>query len=511
MNKLRQNLNFIAVALLVVGFALWRSFGSRNIIGIALFVLGIVALAAYLVLNREQFKKKNSRLNFIFASNILLIVLLLIAIIGSANYLGTKIHKRIDISEGKIHSLADQSIQVAKNLKKPLAVKAFISENNAGTLFRFRSLMDIYKYYTTKLETEVIDPYKNPAMVKRYEVKADGTVIFEYDNRDTRIEEVSEETITNAIIKVTRGEEKAVYFLQGHGEPDPEATSENGLSEVKSNLEKLSYKVKKLLLFQEPEVPANAAVVIIAGPQKPLLAGELALLETYIQQKQGRVLFLVNPNEGIEAKSLLRKYGLELEDNIVVEADTVTRLMGGDYFMPVVGKYPDHAITKNFGYATMFPMVRGLTKVNPLPQNVTVDVIASTSQYSWGETNYEEEYKTKKMSKNETDKTGPIDIAMAVEYKPEAGKKARLVVVGDSDFILNNYYSFQANGNFLGNIISWLAEEEDLIAITPKTTAPRMINLSQGGARMILYYCVIILPILILLAGIAVWLFRRKL
>jgi len=510
MKKLLSNLNFIAITLIVVGFSLRQTFGKGNLWGIVLLALGIGCFAVYLFLNRRRFKDKNSRLNFIFASNMLVIVVLVIAIVAAFNYLGTKIHKRFDFTTGKIHSISDQSIQVAKNLKKELTIKAFLAKENPS-LGRFKSLMSIYGYYTDKLKIETIDPYQNPAEVKRYEIKSDGTIVFEYDKKDTRIEETSEEAITNAMIKVSRVEEKTIYFIQGHGEPDMEKTEKTGFSEVKNNLEKLSYKVKKLYLFQEADVPENAAALVVAGPQKPLFEKETYLIENFIFKRHGRVLLMINPFEGNELKPLLGKLGLTLEDNVVVEVDPLSRFMGGDYFMPVVAKYPEHAITKNFGYATMFPLCRGLAKVSPLPKDVTVDLMASTSPSSWGETNYEAEMKTKKITKGPEDKNGPVDIAAAIEISGMGTQKGRVVVCGDSDFATNEYYSFQANGNFFNNIIAWLAEEGDLIAIAPKTTAPKTLRLTESGSQLIFFYSLIILPLLVFIAGIGIWLYRRKL
>jgi ABC-type uncharacterized transport system involved in gliding motility auxiliary subunit len=115
------------------------------------------------------------------------------------------------------------------------------------------------------------------------------------------------------------------------------------------------------------------------------------------------------------------------------------------------------------------------------------------------------------MSKNPEDKNGPIDIAAAIEIDGGNGKKARLVVCGDSDFAQNKYYYFQANGNFFNNMVSWLAEEGDLIAIAPKLNAPRTVSLTQSGGRLVFFYTMIILPLLVFILGIGIWLYRRKL
>ncbi|HEX7502085.1 MAG TPA: hypothetical protein VF451_01580, partial [Acidobacteriota bacterium] len=90
-------------------------------------------------------------------------------------------------------------------------------------------------------------------------------------------------------------------------------------------------------------------------------------------------------------------------------------------------------------------------------------------------------------------------------------KKARLVVCGDSDFAQNKYYVFQANGNFFDNAVSWLTEEKDLIAIAPRITAPRTVSLTQSAGRLVLFYTLVILPLLVFAAGIGIWMYRRKL
>jgi len=503
---------YLFLLLILAGTTLWLSYGLDGFqgrTGLALLLAGVAGLAAYLASHIAQFKTKNSRLNFIFASNLALVVLLIVAIVAALNYLGVKVHKRFDFTAGRARSLSAQSVQVVRNLKKDLAIKAFFS-NDQGNLERFQSLLEIYRYHSGRIKATVIDPYLKPELVKQYGIKTNGTLVFEYQGKSTRGEEVSEEAITNAIINVSRQGDKTVYFTQGHGEPDIDAADETGYSAAKAGLEKLSFKVKKLVLFQEAAVPADAAAVVVAGPQKPLLAKELFLLENYLEKEHGRLLLLLNPFEGAELNPLLKKFGLALENNVAVEIDPISRLMGGNYFMPVVAKYGEHAITKNFGYATMFPLARGLARVAPPPPGVSVTFLAASSPNSWGETQYETEVKTETMTKNPEDKNGPIDLA-AASQSGQGDMEARLVVCGDSDFAQNKYYVFQANGNFFDNAVSWLAEEQDLIAIAPRITAPRTVSLTQSAGRLVMFYTLIILPLLVFAAGIGIWLYRRKL
>jgi ABC-type uncharacterized transport system involved in gliding motility auxiliary subunit len=503
-----RSLNYISIILLILGFALLQSYGKSNFAGILSLILGGVLLVIYLLLNVNHFREKNSRMNFLFASNIIIIVLLIVAIVGVVNYLGTKIHQRFDLSEGRIYSLSDQSIKVVRNLNKGLQIKAFFtSENPAASVFA--SLMDIYTYYSDKLKVDVINPDKNPSVVKTYQITADGTIVFEYGIKETRIEEVSEEAVTNAIIKVTRKEDKIIYFLQGHGEPDPNKKSDSGYSIVKTNLENLSYRVKNLWLVQEKSFPKDISALVVAGPRKPLFDKEIQLIEDYIFKNRGRVFFLINPGEGNELKPLFSRLGIHLENDTIV--DTVSTVMGGDYFMPVVARYPEHAITKNFNYATFFPLTRSLSKVSPMPKHIEVSIIAATSPNSWGEVNYEVESKTDRIIKNPQDKAGPLDIIAAITVSGEEDSQTRVVISGDSDFVVDKYYYFSANGNLFNNIISWLAEQGDLVAISPKTSAPSTLHLTKSQSNLLFFYTLIILPVFVFLTGIGIWIYRRRL
>lgn len=506
MGKIARTLNVVAAVLVVGGLILLRSFGSDSVPGLILLALGVITFIAYLILNLDRLRGKSSRMNFIFAGNVLILVVLHIAIIVAVNYLGSRIHRRFDLSQGKVHSLSEQSVKVVGSLKKELRIKAFFTRGNPS-VYTFESLIEIYGYYSGRIRSEVVDPDRNPSAVKTYGINRDGTVVFEYAGRETRIETVSEEAITNAIIKVVREKRKAIYFLQGHGEGDPDAAGDNGFSVARENLEKLSFQVKRLILLQEFRVPGDAAVLVVAGPKKPLFEREIKLIQDYMEKKNGPVLFMIDPGEGEELKPLLKQMGIRLEDDVIV--DTVSSAMGGDYFIPVVARYSGHEIARNFSYATFYPLARSLSRVAPLPGAVTVEFIASTSPDSWGERNYREEVKTEKIVKNDRDRAGPLQVIAAIELGQK--KTTRAVVCGDSDFVCNKYYYFSANGNLFNNIISWLARDKNLVAISPRTLSPGVLSLTRQDSQLLFLTCLVIMPLLVLLAGIAVWWYRRKL
>ncbi len=554
MEKIKKNLNYMALVLIFLSIVSLRIWPYKKTIAIILGLLGIASLAIYIVLNISALKQTFKRKSFLYSSNLLLVIVLILAILVLINYFFANNHYRFDFTEAKLHSLSDQSVQVLKNLQKDVKIKCFFREGNFNR-GQMEHLMDIYSYHSKKIKYEFIDPDKNPGLVKRYEISEDGTSIFESEEKESRITSSSEEDITNAIIKISREKKKIIYFLEGHGEASIEETDERGYSLAKEELEKLAYEVKKQSLALSETFPEDCSLLIIPGPEKDLLPNELETIRNYIREG-GRIFFMVDPQNAPGLISYLKEFGIQLEEDLIV--DTVSRLLGGDYFMPVISEYEHHDITKKFRYATFFPYARSVEITEEKPEGITAEVLAKSSPNSWAERQLGQ---TQVSFDKDKDKAGPISLAAVatIEHKKEQkeqegkeeemgekkkgegkgepseselekeegkeeqeskGEKAagsqpkkagRLAVFGDSDFASNTYYNLSGNGNFFLNTVNWLTEEADLISIQPKTSSPRTIQLTPSQGRMIFFVSLIILPLIILVTGVSIWVRRRAL
>ena len=529
MDTLKRNLNSAAAVLITVGLAAWIIWPQRTVAALTVAALGLIALAGYVVLNRRELAQKFQRRSLLYSGNLILIVVLVLAILGLANYFLSTHNHRWDFTSARVHSLSDQSISVLKALKADVSFKSFFREGNYGRA-AMENLLKLYAYHSPRIKYEFIDPDKNPGLVKRYGITQDGTTIIEAGDKEGRVTTTTEEDLTNALIKATRAQKKVLCFLEGHGEESVEESGDNGYSTLKGELEKLGYEVKKQTLALADRFPKDCALLVVAGPQKDLVANEYETLKAYLAGG-GRVLFMVDPETATTLPAFLAGYGFKLENDLVV--DTVSRLLGGDYFMPVVSEYEPHAITSKFSYATFFPYARSVEISETKPEGATLTELAKTSPNSWAEL----ELDLKEVKFNPAkDKQGPIGLA-AVETlkvkpavpaapaqeakpgepapaetaKPAEEKEARLAVIGDSDFVKNRYYALSGNGNFFLNVVNWLTEESDLISIQPKTQTPRTIHLTASQGRLLFLVSVVLLPLAVLLLGISVWVRRRSL
>ena len=528
MEKIKQHLNYIALALIALALISWIIWPHRKTLFLILGAAGVVALAAYIILNISSLKESFKRRSFIYSSNMMVVVVLVLGILILINYFFARHHHRFDFTEANLHSLSDQSVQVIKNLKQEVDIRCFFMEGNFNKN-KMENLLQNYAYHSKKIKYEFIDPDKNPGLVKRYEVTTDGTTILESGDKESRITTTSEEDLTNAIVKVSREKKKVLYFLEGHGETSTESSEEIGYSIAKEELEKLAYEVKKLTLALADNFPEDCSVLVIPGAQKDLLPNELETIRNFISEG-GRVFFMVDPETAPGLKPFLAEYGIQLEDDLIV--DTVSRLMGGDYFMPVVTGYESHPITEKFNFATFFPYARSVNETEEKPERITTTILAKTSPNAWSERQLTEQEVT---FDGNTDATGPISLAAVVTVEPreedaqdqteqeeemkeetppeeESPKQeGRLAVFGDSDFAANRYFYLSGNGNLFLNTINWLAEEADLISIQARTSSPKTIQITAIQGRILFFVSVIILPLIVLVVGITVWVRRRSL
>ena len=468
-----------------------------------------------------------------YGSHASLFTVIVLAVVCILYSLAVQHNKRFDVTQAKRFTLAEQSVKLLQGLQYPIKVIGFYSlaERERET---FTDLVKQYTQHTDKLSYEVIDPDRQPALAKQYDITAYNTVVVEGNGKKEKISRVEEAALTNAILKVTRTTKKAVYFMTGHGEPALTDSDRTGYSVAKQALEEQNYTVQELVLARQPQVPDDAAVVIVAGPRRDLLESETEALSTFLG-RGGHLFMMLDPETVPGLVTFVKRYGIEVGNDVVIETNPLGRLIGGDYLMPVVMTYERHAITKELGNVmTMFPIVRSVQVAKELPQGITAQGLATTSTESWAETDLKALHEGHVAFDQDSDRRGPIGIAAVATIsadkagtsastsessesseQPEQEKSgtphaARLVVLGDSEFANNNLFPVQGNGNFFLNTVSWLAEEEDLIAIRPRKgggSGPVMLTAAQ--APLIFWLPVVLLPLGVLGTGAMVFV-RRK-
>jgi ABC-type uncharacterized transport system involved in gliding motility auxiliary subunit len=468
----------------------------------------------------DYFRQRNARYGAIASVSVLVFLGILIAV----NYLSFRQNKRWDLTKNQQYTLSDQTVKLLKSLNQPVKFLVF---DRADGFDRFRSALEEYRYQSpSKVSVEYVDVDKKPVETKQYQVQNYGTVVLEYQGRTERVTSPDEQDLTGGLVKVLNPNKKKVYFLQGHGEKDIDSSERDGYSEVKTALGRDNYDVAKIVLAQEKDLPADASVVVIAGPRTDLLQPEADMLQRFLR-KGGHVFVMIDPPDDKSGPmpvldALLRDWDFQADNDVVVDASGMGQLIGTDASVPVVASYPSHPITDRFNVITAYPLARSITPILPASNGRAAVPIIQTSPRSWAETDMAQLKSGRvELNADKGDKAGPVTIGAVTATnatdvpKADAAKteprppESRFVAIGDSDFAANYAIRIQGNQDLFMNTINWLAQQENLISIRPKPPSDSHLTITARQANAVLLMSLLVIPALVFGTGVYTWWRKR--
>ena len=515
MARLSSFYGVVGVILLLfagVAYYLTRQLSVYVIIHI---LTGLIAVGATLVSSKGSIKTFLGERSTKYGASAAFYSLLFLAILVFVNYLSTRHYHRFDLTEAGVYSLSPQSENVLRQLDKTLDIDAFVQ---AGSDPQLRELLGSYEYVSDKISFRLIDPDQRPDLAERFQINTMPTIVLSYGESINVVNQVSEEELTNGIIKVTRPDKKTVYFIEGHGEPDiGDLQNAGGYGQLKTALENEGYAVNSLVLAPDQTVPSETDLLIVAGAQRSLLEHEMQLIDAYLKQA-GAALFLLSPRTTPELVPYLAQWGLKIGNDVIV--DKRLQLLRGPTLTltPFAQSYGEHPITADLRRGSAAPTAYGISRSVEADADriagVTLTSLVQTKPSSWAETNLEGVFQKQTANLDDQDRKGPISLAAAVtadlkEMGEELEETARLVVFGNASFANNQGIRQYFNRDLLLNTISWLVGEEELISIRPRTLRASKIQLTPGQQTTVFYLSVLILPEILLIAGLASWWRRR--
>ncbi|WP_413293015.1 GldG family protein [Bdellovibrio sp. HCB185ZH] len=472
--------------------------------------MAVLFLVAGIIKDRAFFKEFLTMKTTKEGMSMGVLILLMLAVLAVVNYIGVRHYLTFDFSTAQSNTLAEQSIKLVKNLDEELKVYFFYKKGVEGNEENRRSFRDLIKKYqdiNPRIQLNFVEVNEQPDLAKDFGVdKGSGTAFLEYKGRRNLLQKIDEQEFTSSLVKVTREKNKTIYFTVGHGEANLEEVKEGlGLNALKVMLERNRYTVKPLALITEPKVPADADVIVIAGPIQNFLAHEVEALEGYL--KNGGNLFIALESQNpANLDKLIRKMGIELGNNYVF--NIVDTVMGqGINQGPVMGSVfsPLNEITKAFGQSevTLFRHPQALKKVVE-PPGMSIDELVRTSPKSMA---------FKSMNLKEDGPVGSFALVDQVvgqwDSDPQA-KKFAAIIAGDVDFMTNQMLYQNLNRDLVLNSLASLAKEENLISISPKEPQATQLILTETKFAVFIFAFLIPLPLLLLGAGITLYSRRRS-
>lgn len=498
---------FVNIALYLTCIALWVILPQNLMLNLPTSLFTIALTFVLYMPNRKQietyFFSRYSKRFFAELTGIFLIGCILLVL----NYVGAKNIKFWDLSSEGISTLSDQSLAIIKDFKDQTNVTLYAKREQWDTILR---VLKLYQIHNPKINLNAVEIETQPHLVKANGITTFPTIVFERNGKKEQITTIDELNITNAFLKLADSQKVTLYYTQNHGELDFENNQNDGISILKQMIHSTNYELKPINLAKESRVPTDASAILSLGPVEGYLEHELEILKKYFDQG-GKFVLAVSPDfKGDRLKSLknlLSNYGIQLNNDLVI--DRLSTVHGADATIPIVEKYSSsHRIMKEFKGVTIFPMSLSITSTENSKYSATSLLSTSAFPASWAESNLSSA-KEGKVSFDQLDKKGPIDLAVAVEEKgAPSDLQLKMVIFGSASFMVNGYATQGPNLNLFLNSLSWVVGKEGLISLNRPVINQERILMSEPHLRMVFYFTVLFSPLVFF--GLATYFYRRR-
>lgn len=459
------------------------------------------------------------------ALNTIAAFLLAMVLFGIILAISNKHNHTYDATKNKRLSLSEQSLNLVRNLQKPVRAVVFTND------FDIKSVEKVLEKYRVAnpamFSYSVLDSVRNPGKAKAYNIQYNGTGVLELvepdqgdqpGKRQERLNDLEEQTITNALLKLSERSELKVGFLTGHGERSIEEKQPMGMLALKNALEPEAFKSEEFSLAKNPNVPADYAAVVIASPQSALLETEAEGLKRYLDGG-GRLLFEYDVKTDPSYAKLLAGYGLDVPSELVLCPDKYGRFTQDAVIVPGLPlKDSQQPVAKEQKDQVVMALAHPVKTADPAQSNgyasetliFSVDgCLGVPAEAVLGKSNLKlDTSKTASFplasvsSKKMTAPTAPVASPSASPSPaPDAQRESRVAVVG-GEMLSNQILPVAGNRDFTVNLLSWLVQAESRITIRPSEETSKPLILGPDVLNRIVLVQLLLMPAIFLLIGV---------
>lgn len=433
--------------------------------------------------------------------------LLFTVIIGMLAWLSTVYVYQADWTASSRNTVSDDTRKLLDSMEAPISITAFVQENKLLSS-QIQDVVGSYQRFKDNITLEFVNPDTAPERVRELGITTSGELVVSYRGRSENIHTLSERQLTNALLRISRQDDRWIVFVTGHGERSPSGEANHDLGLFGRELERKGLNVQTVNLA-ETDVPRNTNTLVLASPRVKLLPGEISRLLDYVKDG-GNLLWLAEPGEPQGLEPLAELLGIEFLPGRVVDATAQMFGVENPEFVVVTG-YPQHAVTSDMETVTVFPEAVAL-ELNDTGTWDSLPLLL-TLERSWTELGKLEGDIS--FDPGTDERAGPLAIGVVLTRAKTTGgeqeaSEQRVIVIGDGDFLSNTYLGNAGNLDLGLNVTHWLSHDETLIDINVKSAPDTSLVLGNISRAIIGLGFLFGLPAVLLISGLVIWLRRRR-
>lgn len=513
-----------ALGTLIAAAMIYVNFPSRHDVAagtaVAAVLMSIVAFAMRPGMVGEFLA---SRKTLLWINDIALIFII-IGIGVVLSHIGFRRNIRYDFTQNQLFSISDMTVQTVRNLDKNVHITAFYPYGSVEERM-IKDLLGEYKRHSDRLSFKLVDPMRDPVTTRAMNIGVIGTIVVQCDASRQDVARNSlfeipnpygppgakpkftgEQAITSAILNVTSGIKRLVTFVSGHGEASISGYQPRDIAGLHELLTGENFDVDETILLENDIDPRTSVLAIIA-PQQDFLDSEIDKLRRYIQGNRGHLLIALDPGRNFAKleKLIFQQYGVLYNDDIVVDPRGIQR-----NYWTVAPVLVEHLITSPIIEKNMLGLMfhcRSLTVETK--EGCRIDPIMKTIEKSWAKRKVEPNSTIDIEYEEGKDVLGPLNLGVVAE-RIGIASGTRAIILGDSDFFSNAYIGALANRDLLINGVNWMVGQYQMITIRPRILEMPRIVIDESDTGKIFTFCVIGMPLLIILLGGIVYIVRKR-
>ena len=466
-------------------------------------------------------------------------IVALLAIVVMVNYISHNFFfRRFFISSISRVQLSPQTLGLLASVTNQVKVTLYYDKSD-DLFSTISALVNEYRLANPKISVETVDYLTNPgdAQKAKIQYKLDAPtdknlVIFDCAGRvkmvngDALMESTPErvpndrelefrkrpvafkgEMVCSAmLLAVTSPKPLRACYLTGHGEHSPASSEEQmGYAKFAGVVAQNYITIEPLSLLGTNSIPADCAVMIIAGPKTEISEIELSKIAHYLDEG-GRLFALFNAttvDKKLGLEKLLAKWGVNVTSHIVVDPQNARGKEEQDIVVKTFSKHPVVNALLDSSIHLILPREILRIESSAAADAPKVDEIALTGPNST-------------LINQSNAPVHPCPIAVAVEKGAVPGMAnergvTRIVVMGDSIALGNQMIDSAANRDFTTYVLNWLVDRPQLLqGLGPRPVTEFKLLMTRTQLRTTLVILLAGLPGVTLLVGFLVWLRRRN-
>ena len=436
-----------------------------------------------------------------------------------------------DLSFNGYATTGDQTAEVLSRLEYD--VELYLLYQNGSVDTQVLNLMERYAVLSDHITVHPTDIVRSPGVLTQFEgdlenaIAADTVIVncpatgryqtltyadfitqgYSIEQGDFIIEGLAyEKELTEAIVYVAQSRVPTVGFLQGHSELD-----EGALTVFLSFLHSNNYDTRFVHLLNGDTLD-EVDMLVLAAPQKDLSDAELSSISDFARAG-GSMLVMRDYTDPLVSMpnylTLLRSYGIVPMEGVVVAGAQDS----GSYYeeqlnlLPYMNELDMTLPLINAGMdVLLMPAATAFEQPAEATESLSVAAVLKT-----GPNGYVRSLSDGVVSieKQPGDVSGELNVAMFAHRMFSDGNISRMFAVGNSAMFINEYiYQRTFNEEFLITLLGELLPEKTVSLEIMASTALRpalMVGSQTAGILLI-----VLIPILVIIAGLCILMPRRN-